>query len=523
MEIGSTCDTIGHFPNRGSAELFQKIFQQSNRLFLIIAAVYVALFLAIPHTELVPADPGIKIIQVRDFIASGFRSFQAAYPGAPADPALEFFPVKAPFAYIHEGAVYYVFPFFLTLLYTPFYLIGGVFGVTILSLFAGLGCLALLIALGRRFALSPSAIFWMALCFAIGSSAPLHSLMPGEMMLSAFSITAGVYFVIRGLDTANWRWYLLAGLCCGSSVFLRVGTALLGVLIFIAIVFWFGPRMRRDQALHVVSFGAGLGVFGLILIAANSAIVGEALGLRGIQVDQTVSPATIGVRLQGYVTYYLFSCGGVGMFVAWPALLFFLAAPFVLRKHAALACVVFPVVAVYCLAIPVLITINDGSIYGPRYLMPVQPLLTLLAFAVLDRLVFAHAGRRIAKMAVRGAVVYSMLWTVLATFTLIQFNRYSRELNERIAREADGTAVVLKSWDLYGSALALMRDRPVYAPAPETDHRAAIAACQRAGHSNISVIQFDGEQPADPPKNALGCPVWLPLQIEVVSAESLLK
>ena len=63
---------------------------------LILIGFYLLIFLVLPHTEYQPADPGIKIIQIQDFINSGYSTFAASYQGKYLDPDLKFFPTKPP-------------------------------------------------------------------------------------------------------------------------------------------------------------------------------------------------------------------------------------------------------------------------------------------------------------------------------------------------------------------------------------------------------------------------------------------
>ncbi|OHD67236.1 MAG: hypothetical protein A2W19_07850 [Spirochaetes bacterium RBG_16_49_21] len=75
-------------------------------IFVLILLVYAALFFIIPQTEYLPADPGIKILQVKDFIKKNYRSFAAVYNGEKIDPERVFFPVKSPMAYKINNEIY---------------------------------------------------------------------------------------------------------------------------------------------------------------------------------------------------------------------------------------------------------------------------------------------------------------------------------------------------------------------------------------------------------------------------------
>ena len=104
-----------------------------------IVIIYAALFFIFPHTENLPADGGVKIRQVKDFIKKDYRSFSAVYNGEELDPDKNFFPLKkTAMALKVKNEIFYPFPFYTTLIFTPAYKLFGVNGIIIICMIAGL-------------------------------------------------------------------------------------------------------------------------------------------------------------------------------------------------------------------------------------------------------------------------------------------------------------------------------------------------------------------------------------------------
>jgi hypothetical protein len=353
---------------------------------VIGAGVAYCLFL---QTRIAPdvyysSDGGLKFLQVRQMISGG--------PGAlrldlrlPAEPWVQalwdrgLFPFEPPFVYTWGGRRLVEYPPFFAAVSAPLYAWLGFRGLYVVPLVAtwllwwaflrtcarqGLGpglTAAALVALVFAAPLTLySAMFWehapavlLAWLGLAGAVAPAPGFSPGHAALSGAVLGLSAWLRPEHL--------LLVALACGWLLVLRGG-----------------PMTPRGRAAFFAGAGLAVGVF----LAWNWAISGSPLGLQGLQVtsgpnfDPRRGPAVL--RQLAALTARTFPLG-------------------VVAAAAAAACLVRPLsrllsatdrfllaLALSFVAVFSFVFANDGGKqWGPRYLLVLVPVLTLLAARLL--------------------------------------------------------------------------------------------------------------------------------------------
>ncbi|MCE9598252.1 MAG: hypothetical protein K8S54_09825, partial [Spirochaetia bacterium] len=422
--------------------------KQTTKHFLAITALLLLAGPVIaPITDYFPADPGIKIIQIKDFVASGFSSFAARHPGEVLDAAHEFFPVCPPFAWNVSSQTYYVFPFLYTVFATPFYLISGSRGIAVSNVILFLCTLILLYKLATRLGLSSRRKHLMIWFLAAATSLPFIAWFPGEGHLGILGCLGGFYLLLLAAERSSYMLFLLSGIVAALAGLFRAETFLIPAAFSVA-AFWF--VLKRDGSiksalLSSALFTLGTGLVVACFVATNIAVLSHPLGLRGIEFAQTMGSIGIGPRFANFPTYFLFSIKGPGLFGAWPILLWVFALrvkpdPAESPITRQIVLIMALVSLLYSLAIPLLVTIDDGSIFGPRYLLPIYPFVTLVAFYNLDRL-WTGTPRWLRITSTVG-IVYSFVLTLLVYGIFWAFGRAGETLNRKVESFV-GTSPVL--------------------------------------------------------------------------------
>ena len=428
---------------------------------LILIGFYLLIFLVLPHTEYQPADPGIKIIQIQDFINSGYSTFAASYQGKYLDPDLKFFPTKPPFGYIISGNAYYVFPFFVTIFYAPFYWLGGVSALDLLSLISGLLILYLVYKISILLELSESFRKPMLIFISFGSINSIYSFMLGEAIHASLLITLAYFLILKAKTLDKSSLFFLSGFLSGLSVLFRIELAFFCFLFFVGVLLF---RIHKSK-MDLVALATGFAIPALILIFANYQVTGNILGLRGIEfLNYSGAAYPFERRLFSLVKALFVSDKGLGLFTAWPVFLFLI--PFFiffkkLNSNRELNFLLF-ISIIFSILIPMIVKNDDGSILGPRFAASVQPLLVVGTFYSIDLL---SKSERIIKWIsyLKYIVYYSVFVTLLGYVILFLFLKTSHRMNVEIDKSISGELVIIKNAEFYSLVFPSLPKKPVLA------------------------------------------------------------
>jgi len=390
------------------------------------------------HRAFWSPDQAVRFVQVEVLARS--KEVPVPYPAADLDPEGRFFPAGSWFHFARAGKHYLSYLPYFSALTAPLYATFGWPGLLFLPGFAGLASVWVTLRfLGDR-ASGGAALGGLGL--GLGSPLLLYAASFWDHALAVAVAAGGCFLAVHALERASLRMLGLAGFVLGLGFWIRNEMYVLAVGVLMGWLFGGTPRAHGAVAL-----GGGVLAAGLPLWGANTALFGHPLGYKGasLAVSRAEALATaagggrewIGQRL--LVAYYqlvntdfygltwhhlwtslgvtgalagatlvlrigvrrrserIVALGGIlavasvlfvvvgrsavsGLLPAFPALLlaFLPGRRERWEKFLWAVCLVF--------AVGVVATGTRGGVqWGPRYLLPILPALSWLAFAAVDR------------------------------------------------------------------------------------------------------------------------------------------
>lgn len=188
-------------------------------VWLTISAVLVGLWAMLPHDAFFSTDSGVKLIQIENFLANGYRSVTLRYNGSDIDPQSIISPFQfEPSVYVRDGQSYSLFPVLFPFLSSFFYSGLGYSGLYVLPLGSGLLCLPLTYLIARRFVPHRTALLSMAV---VGLATPVcfYSMTFWEHTPATCLFLAAVWLLLR-CDRSILQ-AAVSGLLLGCSVWLH--------------------------------------------------------------------------------------------------------------------------------------------------------------------------------------------------------------------------------------------------------------------------------------------------------------
>ncbi len=377
-------------------------------------------FAHFPAQAFYSGDMGPKYVQARSFLSEGFSSLTLPYPGALLDPTEQFFPFAEPFVFRTAHGIQASSSPTSALVRAAF---GDIRGVTMLAL---LGAIVVL-WLATRMAVDdePRILSWV---LGFGTCLWFYAVIPWEHAPAAALGMAGVWI---GLNRQGWRWAVVAGLLIG------LGTAILEEVVLLLPGLLVASWASRRGLAGLAALLAGTGLVVATSLAGEVLLYGRPAGAHAIENSLELSNsltsafAQLGWRYDIVVRQWLMgslhewfapglmlaavaaisawrgrrsvavpilagaaalgSIGGLAsqlqqarfatdLFHLSPFLIFaVLPAPF-LTERSRLTRRTVLVTAAGFLGLSLMTAIPSGRSLGPRFLMPVLPLLTVAAW-----------------------------------------------------------------------------------------------------------------------------------------------
>jgi hypothetical protein len=227
---------------------------KKHRFFLTLACVtviYLALaFLVLPQRAFFSSDEGLKFIQLQNFIRKGWGSFTIDYPGQVLDPHLRYVPINNPPPLIRDGRIFAVYPIFFPMLAAPLYSLFNYAGLYLIPLFSGL--LTLIIS-GYISRLSSengsSSILLLGLCTPL----LFYSLLFWDHTLGTLLFALALLLLMKDFEYPRQLSLLLAGIIMGLAIWIRSELYVMGLVMPVT-YFLFGKRRFR----HVAPLSLGI-------------------------------------------------------------------------------------------------------------------------------------------------------------------------------------------------------------------------------------------------------------------------
>lgn len=356
-------------------------------LVLLVAGVVWTAYLQTTIREGVfySGDSGIKALTVKQFAAGGWH----ADLRLEAEPWVReiwdqgFYPFGPPFVYGQYGRYVSAFPLPFAALSVPFYEAFGERGLRILPLL----CVWLLwvrfFYLGRRLEIEPPALSIGLFALIFSSHLTLYSAMFWEYTPAVALAFCGIAesVELRGPHRSRLRLGL-GGLLLGSSAWLRPECAVLGAVSVVA----FLPEARRRGLVDgwlLYAAGVGLALIGFGVF--NQLAYGYPLGIHALQVVDQTTPAG---RLSEAVRFGASIAGDLVVFAPLAAATFLGATEltFAPLRGRGPALRLLGIAAVTLVGTALIVPNTGGKQWGPRYALPVLPLLCLAASIYAERI-----------------------------------------------------------------------------------------------------------------------------------------
>jgi|GEM_PF-2222205 len=344
-------------------------------------------------------DAGIKLLLVQQ-LARGEAAADLRLEAQPWARELwdqGLYPFEPPFVHQYGDRRFAAFPLALPLLSTPFYRLAGFRGLYLVPLLATWALWLGFIRFGRRLFPGQGALSLGLAGLVLASNLSLYSAMFWGHTLAACLAFWGLGLALfpRGEKLEPGRAVLNlggAGLLLGLAVWFRAETVCLAGAVILTVFLLARPGDRFKPAFTVgLGFLAGLGLVWLALWPLFGSLIltmGHPLGHQAVisqaRPDLLAGAEFIGhglanlVRLQGRLFYYFPLAPAALALVLLGAVRPRL---FLSRAQKAL----FLVYLLYVLTAPFILE-PPGKEWGPRYMLPVVPVLSLLAAAGWQRL-----------------------------------------------------------------------------------------------------------------------------------------
>lgn len=327
-------------------------------------------------------DAGIKALMVEHFAAGEWHGDLRLE----AEPWVEalwddgFYPFAPTYVYPHEGRHYSAFPLPFAVATAPFQRALGFRGLLVIPLLATWLIWIRFWLLGRRLALDPLALAGGLAALVFASHLTPYSAFFWEHTLAVLFGFLAVAEVVLAFgngdgDGANVRSPLrlsLAGVLLGLSIWMRPEC---GALLVAVLGVTFVAALRSGRFGNWLPLAAGSAVAVAGFVALNQAIYGIPLGIHGLRTAEVATLAgrlgvTAGLALTQLQALFLFS----------PIAIFALLIAIPLWRPPVRDATSRLLLAIAAVAVLVTFAIspNDGDKqWGPRYLLPVVPLLCL--------------------------------------------------------------------------------------------------------------------------------------------------
>ncbi len=228
-----------------------------RRSFLALAfvtAIYLFLvFFVLPQEAFFSSDEGLKFIQLQNLIRKRGGDFTIDYPGRKLDPDLTFVPINNPPPLIRDRKLFAVYPIFFPLLAAPLYRLFNEAGLYLIPLFSGL--LTLLISAYIAHLTGKNGFPSILL---LGLCTPLlfYSLLFWDHTLGTLLSTLALLLVTKNLERPRQLFLLMGGVVMGLAIWVRSELYVMGLVMPLAHFFFADRRFRHAASICLGTFAA---------------------------------------------------------------------------------------------------------------------------------------------------------------------------------------------------------------------------------------------------------------------------
>ncbi len=228
-----------------------------RRSFLALAfvtAIYLFLaLLVLPQGAFFSSDEGLKFVQLQNLIHKGWGDFTIDYPGRNLDPDLTYVPINNPPPLIQDGKLFAVYPIFFPLLATPFYVLFNDAGLYLVPLCSGL--LTLVVG-GWLARLSSEDGFPLILLLGLCTPLLFYSLLFWDHTLGTLLSTLALLLVMKNVEQPRQFLLILGGMIIGLAIWVRSELYVMGLVMPLTYFFFADRRLRHAAFICLGTFVA---------------------------------------------------------------------------------------------------------------------------------------------------------------------------------------------------------------------------------------------------------------------------
>jgi hypothetical protein len=354
---------------------FQDRFYRLAIYFIYFFAVLFLIYLvsSVRPDVFFSGDGGVKFIVVKQ-LATGAGSKSIYLPHPEWVKAIwnkGYFPINKPFVYPSPEGYIISFPPAFQIVSSIFYKKFGYLGLYIIPFLSTLFIWAWFIYLLRKISTPPKLILLAFFVLVFCSPLTFYGAAFWEHMPAVLLLFAGVVFIVNH-PKKNWQGFAL-GCMCGLAAWLRPEAILINV--FFAVATLFSNRKKRAQVNWFFMAGTALGVSSFFVF--NLVTYGALLGAHGQQLfegDTLVANFKIVARNYIFLKFFLikyFSASLLLLFVLYG----WLKRKWKLSDQAKFMLLISVSFLVFS---PLLLPNIGGKQWGPRYYLPVMPMVIIL-------------------------------------------------------------------------------------------------------------------------------------------------
>lgn len=242
---------------------------------VLIAGIYIAIQAILPHSTFFSNDGGEKLALVKALVKN--RGFDLSIPydwlGVEPKGSLHFVPFPAGYAFVREGRLYSIVPFYFPMASTPFYSLFGPAGLFILPMLGSLLTTGLVAYLCAR-SMGHAAALMGAVAIGLASSVFFYGLTFWEHTVSMALAAAALALWYRSRDHASRFSFaqFAAGVLIGIGGWMRADVFFLGAGLGLATL------TRRGHRREILPLSLGLLTSLVPFVLLNFAAYGMPLG-----------------------------------------------------------------------------------------------------------------------------------------------------------------------------------------------------------------------------------------------------
>ncbi len=456
-----------------------------HAIFFLGCSFLGTLLLTIKPDVFFSGDAGLKFLMIKQVgFGGGFMKLDTKQPLWVEQIWAEgFFPFKPPFVYTTNQGRIVSFPPLFQLINAVFFKAFGFPGLYVIPCLSIPALWAWFVFALRKFALSPiviaAALFLLAFC----SPVTLYGAVYWEHSLAIFLVFSGAAFIV--VQPASFVNSIISGVLTGLSIWLRPEAMVFCGLLMLTVMYNFYQGKRMQNLLFVCAASVLIAVF----FVFNQLVYGNMFGAHSYQVlnESSVNELKRYWNLLTHINLRLI------IFFPVAVIFYFLAAYLLARRPAVPPPVIQLSVIVICFLIltPLILPNAGGKQWGPRYFLPIIPVMLFTICASLPHLPGISSRQKTVLPVMICFAAYSFFLNVyMAGKTLKEDYAYRVTPGLNFLKSRPANVIVVQNQYVAQEFAAIFTSMVVFLAENENSSRILGIKLKSAGISDFVYISF---------------------------------